>query len=222
MQSGVTVLVADAQRLALLRDGLPLPGRVLRFSTSNLASAFDSIRTHRPALVALDAVFASTPEGHAFADRVERLRLPHVGMQLVGLTQGVWTLTPMRPEPAALVDPPQAGLNTRRAPRFPVLDPLEAVIEGHPTSVVNISALGAQVVSEPVLRPNQRIKVRLPDLGETLRLAAHIAWSVYEKPKPAREPHYRAGLEFDGTLAQLLEDYCRRHFEDAPLPSQSG
>lgn len=222
MSAGVTVLVADVQRLLVLRDGLPLPGRVLRFSSSNLASALESIRTHRPELIALDALFASTPEGHAFAGRVESLAIPRAAIHLVALAGGAWTLTPMRPEGAAPAAAAQAGLNTRRVPRFPIFDPREAVVQGHATNLVNISVLGVQVVSEPVLRPNQRVKIALPDTGDTLRLAAHVAWSVYEKPKPAREPHYRAGMEFDGTMARLLEDYCRRHCEEAPLPSQRG
>jgi len=91
--------------------------------------------------------------GTRFAGRVERLAIPRAAIHLVALAGGTWTLTPMRPDGAAPAAAPQAGLNTRRVPRFPILDPREAVVQGHTTNLVNISVLGVQVVSEPVLRP---------------------------------------------------------------------
>jgi hypothetical protein len=111
------------------------------------------------------------------------------------------------------------GLNTRRAPRFPVFTPAEAVIDGTPTNLVDISVLGAQVVSDPVLRPKQKIKIALPDVEETiLRFTAHVAWSVFEKPRPEKAPHYRAGMEFNDATALALEAYCQRHCSNSPTP----
>jgi hypothetical protein len=218
-----TVIVAVPERAAALREGLRLPGRVLPFTTSNLVAAFESIRSCRPKLVVLDALFAPTAQGRAFSDRVTSLLIASGEIQLVALVRGVWTITGTNAEPgirAASVpaaDAQQAGLNTRRAPRFPVVDLIEAVIEGYTTPVVNMSIFGAQVVSEPALRPNQRIKVALPDVDDTLRLTAHVAWSVFERPTRAEEPRYRAGMEFDSPMAPLLEDYCRRHRLEKPL-----
>jgi hypothetical protein len=107
-------------------------------------------------------------------------------------------------------------VQTRRVPRFPVLDPLAMVVDGRPTSLVDMSVMGAQVVSTPILRPNQRLKVTLPDEGETvLTLSAHVAWSAFELSK---EPRYRAGMEFTDAAAQALEQYCRRHCSDEPVP----
>ena len=48
----LTVLVADPQRMSALRDGLRLDGRVLRFMSTNLATALESIRTNNPGVVA--------------------------------------------------------------------------------------------------------------------------------------------------------------------------
>jgi hypothetical protein len=218
MSHDVSIVLADARRVTTIRDGLQLPGRVLCLSTGNLVSAFESIRAHQPGLVVIDALFSPTQEGHAFVDRVRKLSLAPSEIRLVDLVNGAWALTPIAPEWAPAIDAEKAGLNTRRAPRFLLLDPLHAVVEGHPTNLVDLSVLGAQVVSEPVLRPNQRVKVTLPDADDMLRLTAHVAWSLFEKPKHARDAHYRAGMEFDNATGQLLEGYCRRHCTANPLP----
>jgi hypothetical protein len=92
------------------------------------------------------------------------------------------------------------------------------VIDGVTTNLVDISVLGAQVLSEPVLRPKQRVKVTIVEDEAVLRFAAHVAWSVYEKPRAAPTPHYRAGMEFDEATEQALREFCRRHCSDSPLP----
>jgi hypothetical protein len=219
MSHGVTIVIADPRRVETLRHGLELPGRVLCLSSSNLPSAFESIRAHQPGLVVLDALFSPTPEGHAFVQRVKQLAIAQSEIRLLELVNGAWTATPMESEraPAPAVEPQKTDFNTRRAPRFLVVDPLPAVVEGHATNLVDISVLGAQVVSEPVLRPNQRIKITLPDTDDMLRLTAHIAWSLFEKPKHATKPYYRVGMEFDNATGQVLERYCRRHCVGNPL-----
>ena len=220
MPNDITVMVADPQHLAVFRDRLHLAGRVLRFTSSNLASAFESIKTHQPHLVAVDGAFARTPEGRAFIDRVATLGIAGLDTRLIAEVSGAWATTPLASATAASapVDARTSGINTRRAPRFLVLDPLQAVVESNKASLVDLSVLGAQVVSEPVLRPNQRLKVAIPDNDETLRLTAHVAWSLYERPKHAPDPYYRAGIEFTDASREALEDFCRRHCSEDPLP----
>jgi hypothetical protein len=221
MANDLTVLVADPPRMASFRDELHLAGRVLRFSSSNLASVFESIRANQPGIIAVDAQFVATPAGKAFLDRVGDLAIPAMTIHLVARENGAWTAKPINgpapAAPAARVDAKAAGLNTRRAPRFLVLDPLEAGVNQKQASLIDLSVLGAQVLSEPALKPNQTIKIALPDASDTLRVTANIRWSLFEKPKHATDAYYRAGIEFiEKTPA--LEDYCRRHCAEDPLP----
>jgi hypothetical protein len=111
------------------------------------------------------------------------------------------------------------GANTRRASRFKILESVNAVIENGQATLVNISILGAQVVSQPSLKPTQSVKILLPDLDETVRLTAQVAWATFEQPQPGAAPHYRAGMEFTDAAQEILEDYCRRHCSQDPLPS---
>ncbi len=228
MSQDVTILIAEPQLLTTLRNEVKVTGRPLYFSASNLVSAFESIRALHPHIVALESTFAGTDKGRAFIDRLNVPALAASEIQLVSHASGRWALAPLGARPAVAGPSPaapapvaaaQAGLNTRRAPRFPVFNPAEAVIDGNPTNLVDISVLGAQVVSDPVLRPQQKIKIALPDVEETiLRFTAHVAWSAFEKPRPEKAPHYRAGMEFSDATAQALEEYCQRHCSNSPTP----
>jgi hypothetical protein len=217
MPSDVTIVIAETARMPTIRDGLHLAGRGRYFTDSNLAAALESIRAHRPQLIAVDALFAQTPQGLAFIDRVEKMAIVKSDIRLIAHVGSSWTMTP-RTSSVAIVDAPLVGLNTRRVPRFLVRDPLKAVVESSNASLVDLSVLGAQVVSQPALRPNQKIKVALPDTEDTLRVMAQVAWSIFEKPKTATEAYYRAGIEFTDAAQQALEDFCRRHCGDKPIP----
>ena len=231
MPSDISIIVADAGRLNAIRDGMPLPGRALYFTTGNVASALESIRNYRPKLVAVDALWAQTPPGVAFIDRVERLAILEGDIRLVARLEGRWVTTPQRiavgaPPPAPAIAPAPrptivpvdaAAISTRRVPRFLVRDSLDAVVESGSASLVDISVLGAQVVSQPVLRPNQKIKIALPDTGDMLHVTAQVAWSTFEKPQVS-DARYRAGLEFTGAAQQALEAYRLRHCADEPIP----
>jgi hypothetical protein len=108
--------------------------------------------------------------------------------------------------------------NTRRAPRFPLLASVDAAVEGGHASLINISVLGAQVISQPVLRPGQTVKITLPDAAEILRLTAHVAWSTFEQTNHGAAV-YRAGMAFTDATQGMLEEYCRSHGGETPLPS---
>jgi hypothetical protein len=220
MANDVTVVVADPPRTASFRDELHLAGRVLRFSSSNLAVVLESIRANQPGVLAIDAQFLETTAGKAFIERVDQLAIPALEICSVARQNGSWMTRPLThpvSAPTPRVDVKAAGLNTRRAPRFLVLDPLQAAVNASTASLIDLSVLGAQVLSAPVLKPNQKIKIALPDVSETLQVTANIKWSYFEKPRHAAEAYYRAGVEFI-EARPTLEDYCRRHCAENPLP----
>src|SRR4051812_36780733 len=222
----LTVVVADPQRMTALRDGLPTPGRVLRYPTSNLSSVFESIRANQPGLIILDALFLQTPAGHGFVERIHQLALPKVVLQAAMFERGHWTMTsidkqpppPAVPQNQRVVAVRDAGLETRRVPRYLFRDLAEALAEGSSIKIVNLSVLGAQIISHPLMRPSQKLKLALPDDTTALQLTASVAWSVFEKPSDAPAPHFRVGMEFNDAVRESLEDYCKRHCSSDPLP----
>ena len=233
-----------------------LPGRVLRFVSSNLAAALEGIRASKAGLLALDGQFAATSEGQAFIDRVQKLRLPGLEIRLVVRTGGVWSTRPLdggaatanagapaaspamsvsgpasRPSAAVAADRAPAsapldvktsGLNTRRTPRFIVLDPLEAAVDNGKAGLVDVSVMGAQLLSTPPLRPNQVLKVGLPDNETPVKVSARVAWALFEKPPHSPDAYYRAGIEFTDGVKTTLEDYCKRHCAEDPTPFRGG
>lgn len=215
----LVVVVADAFRLRAIRLSGQLPGRVLYFSDSNLASALETIRAHEPGVVALEARFTHMPEGRAFTERLQRLGLPGMEIHLINFSNDAWSTGILSAAPAA--PPAPIAINTRRVPRFSLVNPLAMQIDGQSTPLVDISIMGAQVLSTPPLRPNQRLKVMLPDEGESpLAISVFVAWSAFELPSNASRPLYRAGMEFTDAAAQAIEQLCRRHCSGQPLPER--
>jgi len=234
MASDLTIVVADVTRMAAIRSGLRLTGRVAQFTNFNLSSALEAIKSDEPTVVAIDALLIQTQQGLGFIKRVEGLAKAGCAIRLIARGTKAWTTTehdtqpradqaPVEPASAtalrsAIVAAVKGGTNTRRAPRFPMLDALNAGVEGGEASLVNISVLGAQVVSLPVLRPGQTVKIALPDKDEMLRLTAHVAWSMFQQTKQGTTV-YRAGVAFTDAAQETLDDYCRRYGAENPLPS---
>lgn len=233
MATGLTIVIADVMRMAAIRTGLPLSGRVVQFTNSNLGAALEAIRTHAPKVVAVDALLVQTQQGQGFLKRVEGLAVPGCAIRLIIQGGGVWTTAAYEAHPAvedapirlasaspirAAAAAPKPGANTRRAPRFPMLDSVDAAVESGQASLVNISVLGAQLVSQPVLRPGQTVKIALPDAHEMLRFTAHVAWSTFQQNNQGAAV-YRAGIAFTDAAKETLEDYCRRYGAENPLPS---
>jgi PilZ domain len=221
----LTVVVADAARMTAIRDGMPTPGRVLRYTTSNLASVFESIRANQPGLIIFDGVFLQTPAGHVFVERIRQLSLAKLVLQTAVFERGHWTMASLDAQPAPVVQPESprivavsAGLDTRRVPRFLVQNIVDALAEGSTIQVIDLSVLGAQIISHPLMRPKQKIKLGLPDTDNAMHVVASVAWSVFEKSAKSPEPYFRVGMEFNDAVREALEDYCRRHCSPDPLP----
>src|ERR1043166_8962415 len=71
MTTDVSVIVADLKRLGSIKSTVRPSGRTLYFSSGNLVAAMESIRSLRPKLIGIDALFARTSPGAAFHERVE-------------------------------------------------------------------------------------------------------------------------------------------------------
>jgi len=230
----LTIVVADVTRMAAIRSGLLLTGRVVQFTNFNLSPALEAIRTQEPKVVAIDALLIQTQQGLGFLKRVEGLVKAGCAVRLITHGNGKWNTSAHEAQPtnveapngrasattlrSAILAAPLTGTNTRRAPRFPMLDALNADVEGGHASLVNISVLGAQVVSQPVLRPGQTVKIALPDDAELLHLTAHVAWSEFQQTKQGLHV-YRAGIAFTDAAQETLDDYRRRYGAEKPLPS---
>jgi hypothetical protein len=113
--------------------------------------------------------------------------------------------------PAATLEPqPLDQKGTRRAPRFKIAHGVEVLIDGNPAALLDLSTVGAQVISPTILRPNQRVRVSLTDGAGLIRFNAAIAWAAFEIP-PQVGPRYRAGIEFMDADAAAVDRFSMRH-----------
>lgn len=237
---GPAVLIAAADRLSPLsaRDGHAR--EVLAFADTDALRALETIMARRPDLVLLEREFASSPRGAALINRVRadpsladvQVRIvSHEGASDVDAAPVAAALSVA----AAAADAPDAGgaqqapraaegdtspaatpppvldqRGTRRAPRVRVKAGAEVLIDGSQGTLVDISRVGAQLVTATVFRPNQSVRLTLQDPAGPTRCGAKVVWAAFELPKGSG-PRYRLGLEFVGADAAAIDLYIERN-----------
>jgi hypothetical protein len=107
------------------------------------------------------------------------------------------------PAPAAA---PLDQRGTRRAPRFKIVDGVEVMVDGNAATLVDLSVVGAQVISVTILKPNQRIRMSIAEGKKPLRFSAGVAWASFELAKTG--PRYRAGIEFFDAESEAVQKFC--------------
>ena len=230
--SAAAALVISAQNLmSALRERVQVEGEVLTYPDTEPIQALQTIMEHRPGLVVLERLFAATPRGAALINRIKSdPQLSHVEVRVMSHTGdysrqvvkpsvsspapshpsggGIETEVEMGVTPVATAEAPKAldWHGTRRAPRFRVRSGVELQLDGNPASIVDLSTIGAQVISPTVLRPNQKVRINLPNDDFMLRFRGAIAWAKFELPTAtAAAPQYRAGIEFVDADAKTID-----------------
>ena len=214
------VLIASPEHLPVLKEREDLGGAQI-FSDADALKALDVITRQKPSVVALERLFAASSRGAALINRIKAdPSLTGCEIRIVA-HDTAYSRVSKRPDdaapgssagpaapaapgsaPAAVVAEAPAPATaapldmrgTRRAPRFRIVDGIEVTIDGNPATLVDLSLVGAQVVSPTVLKPNQRIRMSIADGPRPVRFSAAVAWASFEIPKGA--PRYRAGIEF--------------------------
>ena len=234
MSSECAVLIAAPDLLGRLKQRVAEsadPLELLTFNDADALRALEAITKRRPAVIALERHFAATPRGSALVNRIKAdPALVSCAIHIVSPDADQVRIAPRRPahepahEPAhgggaatataaaaGVAAPAQLDFNgTRRAQRYKVAAPVDVLVDGNAATLVDVSTVGAQVVTPVVLKPNQRIRVALPEDGGSIRFNAAVAWAKFEIP-PNSGPRYRAGIEFLDANASAVDAYCARH-----------
>lgn len=225
--------------MSSLRERLSSEGDLLTFSDTEPIQALQAILDGRPRLIVLERLFAATPRGAALINRIktdpqlaqsEVRVMSHTGDYMRQVARPAPAAAPIGAGPAAAggsgvavaSQPAPAGApeeaprpldwqGTRRAPRFRMKAGVEIQLDGNPAAVVDVSTVGAQVVSGTILRPNQKVRVSIPQEDALLRCRGTIAWAKFELPKPSAPPVYRAGVEFLDADAAAVDQFSLRN-----------
>jgi hypothetical protein len=228
-----TVLIAAPELLPALKARLADESQELQaFTDAEALRALEIITTRRPPLVLLERKFGSSPRGAALINRI-KADPSLVDTEIRVIAPDGKNLDPVEPPPAAPVKakgkagskgaghavpvPPEvkeaAPLDyrgTRRAPRFRLSDSKEILVDGNRGTLVDLSTLGAQLVTGTVLKPNQKVRISLADEDRPMRCTATVVWASFEIPAGST-PRYRAGLDFIEPDAGALDAFIRRH-----------
>ncbi len=201
-----TVLISAPQHLAALTQHSDLPN-VEAFADADVLKALETIAGRRPQVVALERRFAGTARGTALINRIKAdPALASCEIRLLDADGGVGRSTDSAvaatgavaaPAAVAVEVPPAVRLDrtgTRRAERVAINKSIAILIDSNPATLVNISIVGAQVLSPLLLRPNQHVRMSLIDEARPIRFNGVVAWAAFEMPKEG--PRYRAGVSF--------------------------
>lgn len=226
MSQPCIVLIAAADLLPSLKERADAAaGEVLTFTDADALRALEVITKRRPAVVAIERVFAGTPRGAALINRIKsdpsllssEIRVISHDDEYLGAaprrsaeSAGGNGATAVAAAPATAQLQPLDYRGTRRAPRLRLSGQVEVLVDGNQAVLVDLSTIGAQLVSATVLKPSQRIRIALYDAQGTVRFNASVAWASFEVP-PKSVPCYRAGIEFIDANAAAVDAYCARH-----------
>jgi CheY-like chemotaxis protein len=227
--TAVVIGAPDLLSSLVSRAGIE-PEHAFTFADTEPLQALQAVFEHCPQLVVLERLFAATSRGAALINRLKSdPALNELEIRVLSHS-GDYARLISRPAPvsvsvsadvgaragwAAPEAPPQPldWRGTRRAPRYRVRPGVEVQLDGNPVSLVDLSTIGAQVLSPGMIRPDQRVRVTLPHDEGVLRFRAMIAWARFELPRRPGDagPHYRAGLEFLDADAALLSKFCEEN-----------
>src|SRR5574339_194748 len=212
--SGVSVVVAASNLMPALRDRLADEGDLLTFADTEPIQALQAILEQRPSLIVLERLFAATPRGAALINRIKtdpqlanaevrvmshtgdytrQVATPSKVENSIDTGTGAETATSVVIAPDEAATRPLDWHGTRRATRHKVRSGVEIQVDGNPASVVDLSVVGVQVLSATILRPNQKVRISIPNDDFVMRFRGAIAWAKFEIAKGT--PRYRAGVE---------------------------
>jgi hypothetical protein len=240
--SAPAVVIAASNLMASLRQRLADEGDLIAFPDTEPIQALQAILEHKPPLIVLERLFAATPRGAALINRVrndpqlahaEIRVLSHAGDYSRLISKGgapasggppmpsaapapVAVAAEPAPPSVARVEPPVRPLDwhgTRRAPRVRLRAGVEIQLDGNPARVLDLSIVGAQVVSATILRPNQKVRVSMPSDDFVMRFRGSVAWARFELAERGTPPRYRAGVEFADADAAAIDRYCQKNKE---------
>jgi len=234
------VVIAASNLMPALCARLSEEGELLTFADTEPVQAMETILERRPRLIVLERLFAGTPRGAALISRIrndaalsgaEVRVMSHTGdyarqvsaspfadgpptMDVPSVMVGEdYAAVPLAsgPEPDAPPAPRPDWRGTRRATRYQLRQNVQIQVDGNPVAVVDMSAVGAQVLSPTILRPNQRVRVSVTTDNFVMRFRATVAWAKFELSSGAEPQRYRAGLEFTDADRTAMEEYCVRY-----------
>jgi hypothetical protein len=210
MTPSSTLIVVERDVVCALREHLRNDPTVHVLDASDAAPSPSQVAGGAQPLLVIGRSFANASASLPF---IEQFRVANQNADVRVLADdgtGVPHLLKARVSPPALPALRSASYplarRTRRSARHRLPDLVRAIVNGSSVQVINLSALGAQVVSTEILRPGQRAQLTLAGVSRTIRIEGLVAWSTLEMDRPTRALRFRAGLAFPNPVLEIETD----------------
>ena len=214
------MLIGPLDALPRLQERLEPGADVQTFTESEALEALDHIIRTKPVVIALDNQFSLTTRGTALINRIrEDPGLAASEVRIIAHDSEVSRVAVKRGHAGGTVavEEPKPALDvkgTRRAPRIDIKEGVEVAVDGIPAALVNLSTVGAQVISPTVLKPTQRVRVILGEGKTPIRCNGSVAWAAFEMPKD-QPTRYRAGIDFGLTADSVgINSFAKKNQRD--------
>jgi len=100
---------------------------------------------------------------------------------------------------------------SRQASRVTLPQGMEVSLEGSASVLVDLSTLGAQVLSPIAMRPKRVVRLTLPTNQGGFVCKGRVVWAQFEQGSDTSEARYRAGLKFTEADSKAIEEFLARH-----------
>jgi hypothetical protein len=98
----------------------------------------------------------------------------------------------------------------RQARRLKMQEGIEVTLDGSASSLVDMSSIGAQVLSPLALRPNRVVKMALRGDESALACKVRVMWAKFE-PKGTAAAQYRVGVKFTDADVKEVDAFMAQH-----------
>jgi hypothetical protein len=94
----------------------------------------------------------------------------------------------------------------RQARRVKLQAAVDITLDGSASFLVDLSSLGAQVLSPLALRPNRLVEMELVGAARTVQCKGRVVWALFEQQKGAAAL-YRAGVQFTDVDSHAVDSF---------------
>ena len=205
------VIISAPEHTRAVRKRLSQDPAVAVFADTDSLKALEAIQHDCPKIVALNPTFAKTARGAALVAELRAdSRLRGIGLRVLIEDEDKAPLVlsdkATSTEKALLATSrPLDHAGTRAAVRY-VMGRRDIVVNGEPSSLIDLSVTGAQVVLTKRVRPDEPVRLILSNDAGDARFPGTVVWSV--AVPISGSIHYRAGVKLAKPDTKWLERYC--------------
>ena len=215
MSVQTAVIIARPEMAPALRKRLAHDPDAVVYTTAESLRALETIRRHKPKVIAVDAKFAVSARGAALAAAVRAdplLAGTDVRVLIEDETHTPVVLDRRITSAEAVLragSRPLDRCGTRQRVRVGMNESVKVSVNGAPGDLVDLSVNGAQIIARTRLRPDESVLLVFSDGSAETRCRTVVVWATAESAQGSLR--YRAGVQFIDAERDILEAFCAKH-----------